>query len=153
MIDQKKINNLICALIKEETGVEVVKSNSTANKPAYPYISFTLTNIGVKKGTYSKDGVLYKPLVETISYTVQSDDDNEALNIAMQLHDFFEQDHNLGLNDNGIVVQEVGGISNRDNMLTIEYEYRKGFDVVLSLVNVLEDTAAEVGGEIDNIEF
>ena len=54
------------------------------------------------------------------------------------------------LNDHGIVVQNVGAITNRDTLLTIEYEYRKGFDAVLSIMNVVE---ARDGETIDTAEL
>lgn len=38
-------------------------------------------------------------------------------------------------------ITEVGDIFNRDNMITIEYEYRKGFDCVLNLMNYVSQSA------------
>ena len=44
----------------------------------------------------------------------------------------------------------VGDISNRDTLLTVGYEFRKGFDVVFSLMNEIQGTASET---IDTIEL
>lgn len=120
--------------------------------PAYPYISFSVINIDTKKGTYSKVGnKLYMPAIVKYSFTVQSDDDTEALTKAMAVKDFFEEDKRQALADNGIIVADVGAITPRDNLLTIEYEYRKGLDVTLSLNNIVVESADM--GEIDSISI
>lgn len=75
--------------------------------------------------------------------TVQSDDDNEALEIAMRAKDWLEHAGRMDLNSNNIVVKSVSDIDSRDNLLSIEYEYRKGFDMVLSLMSVVEDKLLE----------
>jgi hypothetical protein len=49
------------------------------------------------------------------------------------------------LNDNGVIAQSLTSISNRDNMITIEYEYRHGFDVVFWLLNEVQSTTKETG--------
>ena len=54
------------------------------------------------------------------------------------------------LNDHGVVVESVGAITNRDTLLTVSYEYRKGFDVVLSLINAIQVRETEV---IDQVDF
>ena len=37
------------------------------------------------------------------------------------------------LRNNGVVAQSVTSVTNRDNILTVEYEYKNGFDVVFYL--------------------
>lgn len=140
MIDQKNINKVITDKLREVTGCEMVKSNlANTPIPPYPYISFTITNTETWKGTYGvTDGQRHIPLIQTWSITVQSDQDNEAQAKAMEARDWLEEAGRTYLSDHGIIVQSVGGIANRDNLLTLQYEYRKGFDVVLSLVNVIQ---------------
>ena len=87
--------------------------------------------------------MLSMPASIKYSFTVQSDDDVEALIHAISIKDFFEESKRQELADIGLIVSDVGGITPRDNMLTIEYEYRKGLDVTLSLNNVME--SADVG--------
>ena len=59
------------------------------------------------------------------------------------MHVWFESA--VYLKDKNISITGIGGINNRDNMLTIEYEYRKGFDCVLNVMNYLE-------GNVENID-
>lgn len=137
MIDQDRINKIIAGKLREVTGCEVVKSNITnAPIPPYPYISFTVTNTETRKGTYGAvGGRRFMPLTQTWSLTVQSDKDNEAQGKALAARDWLEDTGRICLADQGIVVQSVGGIANRDTLLTLQYEYRKGFDVVFSMMN------------------
>ena len=90
------------------------------------------------------------PITQTWSFTVQGDRDNEAQMVAMKAKDWLEESGRLYLNDNGIVVQSVGAITSRDTLLTIGYEYRKGFDAVLSIMNAVEDQDIET---IDQAEI
>lgn len=145
MIDQENINKVIADKLREVTRCEVVKSNLASTPiPPYPYISFTITNTETRKGTYGViDSQRLLPLTQTWSLTVQSDEDNEAQIKAMEARDWLEESGRTYLNDHGIVVQSVGGIANRDTLLTLQYEYRKGFDVVLSLVNVIQKPDTE----------
>lgn len=140
------------SLLEQYTGCVCVPSNTTKQMPAYPYISFSVINTDTKKGTYAtttviRDGaevaVKYMPLLQKWSFTVQSDKDAEALNKAMLISDFFQEVKRQELADNDIIVADVGAITPRDNLLTIEYEYRKGLDVTIRLNNVIEDTSDE----------
>lgn len=152
MIDQKTINIMITEGLKEITGCEVVKANlAGAPIPDYPYISFTILNTDTRKGTYS-GGLAgkYIPARQAWSLTVQGSDDDEAFRIGLLSKDWFEEGGRRLLNDHGIVVESVGAITNRDTLLTVSYEYRKGFDVVLSLMNVIQARETEV---IDQVDF
>lgn len=151
MIEQIKINTIITEGLRRACGCEIVKSNTTAKMPPYPYISFTILTTENQKGTYSGQGVKTIPVKQTWSFTVQGHRDDEALETAMKARDWLEENGRLHLNDRGIVVQGIGAITGRDNMLTIEYEYRKGFDMVLSLVNRVELPETETIEQI-NIE-
>ena len=80
---------------------------------------------------------------------MQSNDDIQALNIAMQAYDWFALIGNIYLSSNNIVVQRVGNITNRDNLLSIEYEYRRGFDVEFLLMFQISKTDSEQSGIIE----
>lgn len=83
-------------------------------------------------------------LTQTWSFTVQGDDDDETLEIAMKARDWLEEAGRILLGDNGIVVQKAGPIQNRDTLFTVGYEYRKGFDVVLAMQNQVKEADKEV---------
>lgn len=151
MIDQKSINLIIAEGLKTVTGCEVVKSNlAGAPIPSYPYISFSILNTETRKGTYSSEGTRYLPLTQTWSLTVQGDDDDETMMIALKARDWLEEAGRLELGDHGIIVRSAGAVQNRDTLLTVAYEYRKGFDIVLSLMNEVQEPEIET---IDNINI
>ena len=156
MMDVKSLQREMLRLLEDYTGCKVVQANTTKQMPNYPYISYSLLNVDTRKGTYSAhtgtkivEGIetpvnmLSMPAILKYSFTVQSDDDVAALIHAISIKDFFEESKRQELADIGLIVSDVGGITQRDNMLTIEYEYRKGLDVTLSLNNVME--SADVG--------
>ena len=44
-------------------------------------------------------------------------------------------------------------VSNRDNMVTIEYEHRRGFDVRLSIMHKIDAELAEPSETIETIDL
>lgn len=153
MIKHGEIQTYITEALKAYLGCEVVLANQTAPIPSYPYVSFTvITSMTANNGTYGEfvEGntlVKAKEIQQIWSFTVQSDDSTESAVIANKAYDFFDCVGTIQLNENGIVVQRIENITNRDNLLTIEYEYRNGFDVTFSFMN---EIASEIE-EIDNI--
>lgn len=139
MIDYEKLREITCKGIKDLLGISIVKSNQNKSAPDYPYISYTFTTLkGTKGGTYSilEDGSRVKQVPVAISYTVHSDDDANCVLLAMKLHDWFLSD--VFLSDNGISVRDVTAVVPRDDMISIEYEYKKGFDVTFALIDSVE---------------
>lgn len=131
-------NRLICDGIQEAFGCPAVKSNLVEHVPDYPYVSFTITGIRTRPRTYADAERPYVPAEVSYSWTVQSNSDDEATELAHRLHDWFDMTGRMYLKDNGMVFTDVGGITERDNMITLEYEYRKGFDCVLHLMNYVD---------------
>ena len=134
----------------------VVRQNQTAPIPAYPYVSYTITNpVVTQGGTYSitKDGTRYKRLEQTWSFTVQSDDQDEALNLALEMYDFFAEVARVTLADRNIIVDRVGNITPRDNLLSIEYEYRNGLDVTFGLLHQISNTGKNAFDEIETVDI
>lgn len=161
MIELSSKQRIMLGMLEAYTGCTLVPANTTDETPAYPYISFSVINLSTRKGTYSvhtgtkevngqEIPVDFKtmPASAKYSFTVQAKEDAEALAIAMQVKDFFEEEKRQELADNEIIVADVGGITPRDNLLTMEYEYRKGLDVTLRLSNIIETNNNET---VDNI--
>lgn len=152
LIDQLKINETVITGLELELNCPVIFANQTAPAPLYPYCSFTITNLmNENGGTYGlhKDEIYRKEITQTWSFTIQSNDDDEAMHLALKAYDFFALKGKLVLSDGGVAVQSVSQISNRDNLITIEYEHRYGFDVKLSLCNAV---SADFG-EIKEVNF
>lgn len=148
MIDYEKIRLTIAKGLKEYLGCPVIRSNQNADPPDYPYVSYTITILeSENKGTYEEheDGTDRKSVTQTWSITVLSEDSSESVILAQKARQWFDRVGTIYLNDNDVIVQSVGAVSNRDNFITVEYEYRQGFDVVFSLVD-------EVNREIEYIE-
>lgn len=100
-----------------------------------------------------QDGVRYRDLLQTWSFTVQSDKDSEASDIAIRLYDWFQLQGYLCLTDNEIVVERISDITNRDNMISVAYEYRYGFDVDFRMRHEVERTVEENENVIETIDF
>lgn len=158
MIDYENMRLAIATGLKTYLNCPVIRSNQNKKPPSYPYISYTITTLmSENKGTYGeyKDGAARKPVTQTWSITALSDDDVECVKLANKAREYLDYAGTVALNDKGVIVQSVGSITNRDNVLTVEYEYRKGFDVVFWLFDevkieteVIETVdIKEIGGE------
>ena len=133
-------NNILLALVdsvQKAIGCPVVKANQSKSKiPEYPYVSFTvITPVVANGGTWGvyEDGTERKPFKQVWSFTVQSDNDSQALEVAMKLYEYFDR-RNSDLEDIGVTVVTASNIANRDNFITIQYEHRYGFDVTFSFM-------------------
>ena len=119
-------------------GCPFVPSNTTKEMPPYPYVSFSLIRDKLLGGTYSEGEKLYKALDLTYSFTVQAKSEQEAQIIAMKARDYLDEVGRLNLQEAGVVINNLTGITSRDNLLTIEYEYRRGFDAVIAVFNEID---------------
>lgn len=154
MIDYEGMRNTVAKGLKEYLGCPVIRSNQNQEPLAYPYVSYTITTLmSENKGTYGEydDGYSRKPVTSIWSITAQADDNLESVTLANKARVWLEYVGTTYLSDNEVIVELVGGITNRDNVLTTEYEYRNGFDVVFWLFDVVENpTRAEI---IDDISI
>lgn len=132
---------------------DVIRQNQDAPKPAWPYLSYTITSpMEGRGGTYMEDpetGVLFMPITQRWSFTTQSDREPEAMRLGMLARDFMEVAGHIWLSDHGVTVQSVGNLNNRDNLISIQYEYRQGFDAVLTFLNRVDATRIEQAGAIE----
>ena len=91
LIDLDAIRTTIVKGLKEYLKIPVIRSNQTGEPPAYPYLSYTITNLlNENKGTWGEyeDGKNRKPATQTWSITVQSDNAGEAMELAIKAHDW-----------------------------------------------------------------
>ena len=161
MLDFRKYETIIVENLKQyltesTRRCEVVRQNQVAKIPPYPYVSYSvITPADAHKGTYSEaeDGTLYKSIQQTWSFTTQSDDQDEAITLAYKIFDFFSAAGVQFLSDNEIVVLRVGGISTRDNLISIQYEYRNGLDIVFGLVYSISPDSKLVQDVIEKSHF
>jgi hypothetical protein len=135
---------------------EVVRQNQVAEVPPYPYVSYTVTTpVSARGGTYSvaEDGRRYKKIEQTWSFMVQSDDQDEALNLALEMYDFFALTGLTKLADNGIVVDRLRDVTTRDSMITIQYEYRCGLDVTFGLLHEITNEGRNTFDVIETMKL
>lgn len=148
MIDFESLRKTVTSGLEKYLGCTVRRSNQNKKPPAYPYVSYTVTAPkNVKKGSYGvyEDGFNRKSVTQTWSISVLSDNNDESVELAFKANEWLDHVGTTYLYDNNVRVQSVGSITNRDNVLTIEYEYKNGFDVVFSLEDVVKNPDEEAG--------
>lgn len=157
MVDYEAVRRVVVTGLKNYVNCPVIRSNQNAEPPDYPYISYTIiTPEKSTGGTYciSEDGTRYKDATQTWSITALSDNSSESVSIALKVKEWFSLVGNIYLSDNGVIVENTTDVTNRDNLLTTEYEYRNGFDVVLRLTDVIDAETANGGaGYIETVEI
>lgn len=152
MIDYENIRKVVCKGLKDYIQRPVIRQNQVAEIPEYPYVSYTITTLASEnKGTYGQydGGIQAKPLTQIWSITAQSDNDIECMSLISKCREWLDNVGTIYLNDNNVVVRWVGNITNRDNILTTDYEYRKGFDVTFAIADVVESKIET----IENVEM
>lgn len=131
MIDYKNLRRTVKKGLEQYLGCPVIRKNQNAEIPSYPYVSYTIiTPMSENNGTYGeyKDGTARKPVTQTWSITAQSDDNTESLALANKAREWLDYVGTSYLNENNVIVQTVTKVSNRDNVLTVDYEFKNGFD-------------------------
>ena len=142
MIDYDNMRAIVCKGLKNYVKCPVIRSNQDEAPPSFPYISYTITTLmSENRGTYGvyEDGTERKAVTQIWSITSLSDNNVESVTNAIMAREWLDRAGSTYLNDNGVIVQSVGSITNRDNFLTTGYEYRNGFDVVFWLYDTLEN--------------
>ena len=155
MIDNENLRLKVVKGLKDYLQAPVIRGNQNAEPPDYPYVVYTVTTLSSEnKGTYGEydDGIDRKPVTQTWSISALSDNENEALTLAGKARDWLDHVGSVYLSDNHIIVQSVTNVTSRDNILTIEYEYKKGFDVVFWLLDEIQNPI-DIIGAIETVEF
>lgn len=155
MIDFENIQLVVARGLKNYCKCPVICSNQKKKPPSYPYISYTITTLaGENKGSYgvNEDGTESKSVPHIWSITAVSGNDIESMTIAYKAREWLDRVGSTYFNDNNVNLVSVGSVTNRDNFLTVEYEYRKGFDVFFSVNDVIGDTT-EQDGYIETAEI
>lgn len=155
MIDIENARKIIASGLKKYLSCPIIRGNQTAEMPKYPYGSYNIINLtNGYKGTYGEweDGVYRKPFIATMSLAFHSDNYSEAVNLANKAHEWLEQVGTVYLNDNNVIIQSVGSITDRSNLMTTEYEYTYGFDCFVWLYDEIEIDEARTGA-IESIEI
>lgn len=148
MIGNEKLRTVVVKGLKEYLNIPVIRGNQNAAPPAYPYLSYNVTTLeSANNSTWGEyeDNVDRIPVTQTWSITVQSNNDIESVTLASKAREFLCHTGTCYLNDNNVIVQSVTNITNRDSLISIEYEYRNGFDVVFWMMNEAKKPIEKIG--------
>lgn len=158
----KDIKSIVASGIESYAGKPVVFSKQNEEMPEYPYISYTITTHASRNnGTYEEyeDGTKRKLVTQIWSITSNSDNYEEAVSLAEKAHEWLDLIGGTILSDNNVVVQSVGDVTDRSNVITIDYQYSFGFDCFFYVFDEItteveeENTIEEVVlGESERIE-
>ncbi len=148
MVDNVKLRETVISGLKKHLRVPVIRSSQNAEPPEYPYLSFTVTTVeSANNGTWGvySDGKDRIPVKQTWSITALSENDLESVTLAEKARDFSCHSGVCYLRDRGVIIEKATAITNRDNMITIEYEHRNGFDVVFWVMSEEENPVEKTG--------
>lgn len=146
MLINPDTESYIVTQLEHYVGCPVVLSNQTSPVPPYPYVLYTITTpVHHADGTYCfQDGVYYQPMQQTWSFTVHCDDNRKCQRLGMLLYDFFARAGREVLYRNQIAVAQKTDLMTRDNLLTIQFEYRCGMDVTFRIMHRLNVTEEKI---------
>lgn len=152
MINTTGLRKIVVAGLKEYLNCEIIRSNQTAKMPDYPYVGYNITtHASENKGTYAEwEDKAVKPVIQTWSITAKSNNYNEVVELANKAHDYLDYYGTQYLNENDVIIQSVGSVSDRSNLITSEYEYAYGFDCFFSVQDEIDKPN---NGYIENFDF
>lgn len=141
MVNTDNIRSTVVGNLKKYLGCPMVRSNQTAKMPAFPFGRYTITTLMTENnGTYGEyeDNIARKPIKQIWSFTFESDKYEEAVNLANKARSWFDYAGTTILNDNDVIVEKVGAVGDRGNLLTTDYEHMYGFDVTFWAFDEIE---------------
>lgn len=152
MINTDNIRSTIPKNLRMYLGCPIIQSEQNAKKPAFPFGRYKITTLATaNNGTYGEyeDNIARKPVKQIWSLTFESDNYEEAVNLANKAHSWLDYVGTTLLNDNDVIVESVGAVGDRSNLLTVDYEYMQGFDMTLWVMDEIEKPEIEVIESID----
>lgn len=140
-----KIRNDIVKGLRDYLGCHVVPTDTSADRPEYPFISYKITSPLSSGKTYS---LIDKPIFSepgkpadsielirreqagfTMSVSAYSQNESEACDLAIKTANWFNFIGYLFLKEINVVVVNVSVIGDRTTQIVDSYEKRYGFDV------------------------
>ncbi|MED4977220.1 hypothetical protein NST70_13690 [Weizmannia sp. FSL K6-0777] len=142
------------ARIKQDTGIMIIKGNTTAPAPPLPYGVYNITSPYIKERSRGAQFIddngndtRIEQYRQTISFNLYAEDNETTMELAFKLHQWFLFLGQSYLQDNGLAVYEVGNIEDRTTFLVDSYQYKHGFDVQLRAT----DEQVKVSDDLDEI--
>ena len=148
MLNTEGLRETVASGLTDALQCTVIRGNQTVKMPAFPFIAYNITTLcKSNNGTYGEweDGISRLPCVQTWSITAHSNDYAEAVRLASEAQTWLKYSGKIYLNDNGVIVQSVGNVTDRSNILTNDYMYSLGFDCDFWLYDEVENTVEKSG--------
>ena len=153
MLKTDNIRSTAVTGLREYLGIPIIRGNQTAKMPSFPFGRYTITTPATaNNGTYGEyeDNIARKPVKQMWSLTFESDKYEEAVQYANKARNWFEYAGRTFLEDNDVIVEKVGAIGDRGNLLTVDYEHMQGFDVTFWAYDEIEMPEVE---EIESVDL
>lgn len=136
MIDYPLIVSSVNKIIKEETKQPVVPQNTTNKMPEYPFCTYTITSPYLAVSSAYEGETLTENVELVISLTWYAKNTLTAASYTQQTAAALKHPkHRQDLLTKGISVVKCLNFGNRDTFLSIDTEYRNGFDLRLRVLN------------------
>lgn len=152
MVNTDNICLTVVKNLKKHLGIPIVESNQNAKMPKMPYGRYTITTPATaNNGTYGEyeDGVARKPVKQIWSLTFEAKTNVEALKFADMARSWIDYTGRTVLTDNDVIVESVGAIGDRSNLLTVDYQYAQGFDITFWAFDEIKIPEGEVIESVD----
>lgn len=139
MISIRDLETTFTGLIEGYLECPVIRSNQVKGSPGYPYVAYTIIQpLVANRGHYGVTAqTKTKPIKQVWSFTCLADEQEISQQLALDLHTYLDELGSMDFYDAGIVVQKLGNVASRDVLLTVGYEYRNGFDVTLTTMQMI----------------
>lgn len=142
-----KITEIRDAVIPEIAafcGKPIIMGDTIGDKPKGPHATYKITlpygkGVGQAEETMeaASDGAYVKRIEEyrsTFSFTAYAMDEDDSIELAQQIHDWFAFEGYAFLEGMGVVIADQTDVTNRDAFIVDDYERRNGFDVILKVM-------------------
>ena len=152
MVNTDNICLTVVKNLKKYLGIPIVESNQNAKMPKMPYGRYTITTPATaNNGTYGEyeDNIARKPVKQIWSLTFEAKTNDEALKYANKARSWIDYAGRTVLTDNDVIVESVGAIGDRGNLLTVDYQYAHGFDVTFWAYDEIEMPEVQAIESID----
>lgn len=131
--------------LRSDTGINVIQANGKGTLPPLPFGVYNITSpyikgLGRENTEYlAAETELQEKRTEqfrtTLSFNLYGTSNETAIELALQVRQWFLFYGEEFLNDQNVAVAEIGNVENRTTFLVDSYEYKHGFDVQLRLTD------------------
>ncbi len=156
MLDNENIRKIIVQGLSNYLQVPVIRANQNAPPPDFPYLTYSVITLkNESKGTWGKypDGSARMPCFQTWSFTAVSDKDAESICTAEKAREWLEYTGRQYLKQNNVTLHKAASINNRDSVISIDYEYKNGFDAVFAFLDKAEKSDEETTEYIETVKI